>query len=363
MTALVVRDRRRALLLLAGSLHDLLHQPETSTGALLRKQLVARKDVPDRIEPCHRCGGSWKTGPTTGVRYGVNPGSGLVKSRYRSRRACLNDRCPGVCLDCGDPCEACGGYLETTAAGPVKHPGTGLVAVDSHIEERHRRPLSSDEAGTKPGRVETWLCNVCMGTCLELRERGPNGERVPCRTCGGAGVREHRPFELKVTTATAADPAVVVERAIEHRDMEGSFHDLDVCLDVLRRQAKHRHRVFWDVHVTGVRRAADLDGRQARWLEEAIRDLVFGPPHGHGLMPAEIRVPAAILHSEKARREQLRSPLRQTPGQQVAQAVIEARDAEIRRLAGEEGCRPAELAREFGLSTRQVQRILYGTAA
>ncbi len=333
MIGLVTEERILHCRLLAGALFDLLHLPETSTGAMLRKQVV-RGETADRYEPCLRCGGSWKVGADSGVRYGYRKGTGWITDRFRRRV----------------PCPVC------QPAGADEHTaGTGLIAVDSHIEERERRALSSDEAGTKAGVIESWLCNVCIGTGVEPTRRGPGGERLACRACGTStrpGYRQHSPFTLQVADPSRGDPDLVLEQAIERRDQAGSFHELEQCLAVLRRLNRNRHRVYWQVAVLHEREPSDLDERERLWLDEADQDLAR-------MMPTVIRVPGYLLAAEKTLRAQLRS----IRGREMEPLALHRRDAEIRRLHDLEGRAPADLAAEFGLSTRQVQRVLYGSAA
>jgi hypothetical protein len=329
MTGLVTEERILHCRLLAGALFDLLHSPETSTGAMLRKQVV-RGEIADRMEPCLRCGGSWKVGADTGVRYGYRQGSGWIVDRFRRRVPCP------VCQPAGAD--------DTTA-------GTGLVAVDSHIEERERRALSSDEAGTKPGLIESWLCNVCAGTGLEPKRRGPTGERLVCRACSTStrpGFRQHSPFTLTLADPSRGDPELVLEQAIERRDQAGSFHELEQCLAVLRRQDPNRHRVYWQTCVLHERATVDLGEREHRWLQEADHDLV-------AMMPALIRVPGYLLAQEKT----LRNVLRNVNGARAHdQRSLAQRNGEICRLHRTGERTVAELTREFGLQKSALYEIL-----
>lgn len=205
-------DRVLAIRLLAGALYDLLWQPETSTGAMLRKQTL-RGEAPTRWQLCHPCQGD-----------GVD----------RFRR----------------PCAACD--------------GNGRVKIDPYTG----RVIAGEQAPAPP-RQDRWLCNVCHGRGVE-----PKRPSERCRACHGDGHREHPPLtSVQPLDPTRGDPATVLEAAILRRDQAGSFHELEQCLAVLRRLSPNRHRVFWQVAVLRTRTTADLDEREQRWLAEADRDL------------------------------------------------------------------------------------------
>lgn len=207
-----MNERVLAIRLLAGGLYDLLWQPETSTGAMLRKQTL-RGEAPTRWQLCQPCNGD-----------GVD--------RFRRR------------------CVACD--------------GNGRVKIDPYTG----RVIAGEQAPAPP-RQDRWLCNVCHGRGVE-----PKRPSERCRACHGDGQREHPPLtSVQPVDPTRGDPATVLEAAIERRDHAGSFHELETCLASLRRLSPNRHRVFWQVAVLRSRTTGDLDEREHRWLEEADRDL------------------------------------------------------------------------------------------
>lgn len=286
-----VTDRVLAIRLLAGALHDLLHLPETSTGAMLRKQTI-RGEAPTHWQPCEPCHGD---------------------GQDRFRR----------------PCAAC--------------QGRGRVKIDPYTG----RVISGEQAPAPP-RQDRWLCNVCHGRGVE-----PKRPSERCRACHGDGHREHPPLTaVQPVDLTRGDPDTVLEAAIIRRDQAGSFHELETCLAVLRRQNPNRHRVFWQVAVLRSRTLADLDETEHRWLAEADRDL-------ERMMPAVIRVPA-YLH---AAGKQLRRQLRVVRGNGMDGRALGWRNSEIRRRFTSGELTLPELVRETGLSRSRLYEILYGEPA
>lgn len=284
-------DRVLAIRLLASALYDLLHMPETSTGALLRKQTL-RGEAPTRWQLCQPCNGD-----------GVD----------RFRR----------------PCVSCD--------------GNGRVKIDPYTG----RVIASEQAPA-PARQDRWLCNVCHGRGVE-----PKRPSERCRACHGDGERSHPPLTtVQPVDPTRGDPDTVLEAAILRRDQAGSFHELETCLAVLRRQNPNRHRVFWQVAVLRDRATGDLDETERRWLEEADRDL-------ERMMPTVIRLPGYLHAGEKLLRQQLRA----VRGNGADGRARGWRNAEIRRRfeAGEQTLE--QLIAATGLSRSSVYEIVYGEPA
>lgn len=290
MTAVLVADKILACRLLAGALFDMLHFPETSTGAMLRKQTL-RGEAPTQWVECERCSG---------------------EGRDRFRR---------TCRDCD-------------SAGRVKiDPYTGRVV--------------ASEQSAAPPRLDRWLCNICHGRGVE-----PKNPQVRCRACEGDGYREHPPLTaVQPADPLRGDPATVLEQAILRRDEAGSFRELELCLAHLRRQSRHRHRVYWQVAVLRDRSTSDLSETERRWLAEADRDLAE-------LMPDEIRVPGWLLHAEKALREQLKL----VRGKAADPKALAWRNTEIRRRFDTGEATLEHLIRETGLSRSQLYEVVYGGA-
>ena len=277
--------------LLAGALYDLLYLPETSTGAMLRKQVI-RGEAPTKWQECDRCNGD---------------------GHDRFRRTC-------------PACE-----------------GRGRVKIDPYTGR-----VVAGEASSAPPRVDRWLCNLCHGRGVQ-----PKRPTERCETCGGEGYREHPPLTtVQPLDLTKGDPATVLENAIEHRDQSGSFHELEACLAILRRQNRDRHRVYWQVAVLHERTITDLDETEQRWLAEADRDLAL-------MMPAEIRVPRYLLQAEKTLREQLRG----VRGRGMDGRALRWRDDEIRRRFNAGELTMEQLIARSGLSRSTLYEIVYGESA
>lgn len=307
--------RREALLLLARSLDDLVWEPETWSGKLVRKQ-AGPGLVGSRRRACS-CERGWRT------------------DRFRRRF----------------PCGECGGVvLEDPVTGRVvPRPGKGYVLVDPY--DRERRPIATTETPSAPARVVSRLCDRCGGSGTggaHLVNGRPGTERRdPCETCGGSGRREWSPFELHISTESGGDPVDAQLHAIDFRDRAGDYTALERALDQLRDVDRPAYRLFRAVHVLAAVDAGELDEDAETLLRGAVLFL-------EERMPEQLRVPSFVAFSEKAKREQLR----QVKGRTADRKVLRERDREIRRLYRQEDWTVPELARVFGLQKSRLYEIL-----
>lgn len=305
---------RAAIIALAGSLYDLLHLPETSTGAMLRRATV-RGESPTRWEPCPTCGG------------GDMPG--VVVDRFRRVT----------------PCVTCGGRLEERDAESGRvlvrgKRGKGQVKVDGYTG----RPVQTIEQDA-PAAVVERTCDRCDGAGVV--PSGPRrGDRCP--PCGGTGTRSRaavRPWPR----AELADEREQVDpwtASIVRRDAAGSYHELELCLIGLARCWPWRWRVFCAVHVVKWRTVAELSPLERAWLELAMRRLEAWMLSA---CPEGIRVPQYL--------ERRREPQPAPRGRGVPPVTLAARDEELLRRY-RAGTPTAALAVEFALSERAVRGAL-----
>jgi hypothetical protein len=294
--------RREKILLLAGSLHDLLSGPK---GMSLR---ATGKAAASHYEPCLACGGAWGVGAKTGRKHAYRSGNGWRLDQF------------------------------TDETGK-QHAGSGRVGMDAMTG----KPVGTAENTLAAKKTVSWVCNFCHGTGVH--------KKVRCGPCEGTGRREHSPFVLSGVSDTETlrnDPTLTLELAIERRDQAGSYHELELCLAEMRRKSPHRHRVFYAIHVAKTRAKAALTADEGRWLAEAMTFL-------ETTMPTEVRVPGAII---EASRRDLSANQRFAKGKSSPQKWREARDVEIReRFANGETA--GLIAEALGLSRSRVNEILY----
>jgi hypothetical protein len=317
VTNLVLPDRKRALILLAEHLYDSLAGPKGQ-----RFHHGTGQAAPSHYEPCQACGGTWRTGSLTGVRYGVNPGTGWTTDRFGRKH----------------PCEACGGRTDEDGS---LHKGAGRVGMDSMTG----RKVGTEEAPAK--RSSSWVCNFCFGLGVK------HGKR--CEPCAGSGRREHSAFVLAGVSdepdGTTDFELPAFDRAIDERDKAGDFHRLEIALGELARRSPHYWRTFHAVHVVKTRRDFELDYRARVWLQQAYATLL-------NLMPAEIRVPRDLVYAERAKREQ-----RPAVRGRVDMRALGDRNAWMREEFSSGRKDLAALMRETGLQRSQVYEVIYGEAS
>lgn len=227
MTAgIVVKDRRKALLLLAGSRYE-VYAPGPKAGQAFKhgKAAATRKD------PCQLC-----------------DGDKVTRDRFGREQTC----------------ESC--------------KGRGWHKVDPMIDSKAGSWEEQKLAASGTRRV---LCDRCAGAGVWKQER--------CGMCDGAG-KVSVPIVRPVISDADRETDVVLsewDRMLELREKSGSFKEYDKCVAELARRSPHRHRVFHEVHVVKVASAGMLHPTQATLLEQAIRNLLAWMPV-EILVPREI---------------------------------------------------------------------------
>jgi hypothetical protein len=225
----VVRDRKKALLLLAGSRHDLAPGPKV--GQAFRHG----KAAPTRKEPCLLC-----------------DGDKVVRDKFGREAAC----------------ESC--------------KGQGWHKVDPMLNRQARSWEEQKQATAGTRRV---MCDRCAGAGVWKSER--------CEPCDGAGkvsvpiVRA----ELVDNTDDVDVELNEWERMLERREASGSYRAFDKAMAKLESDYPHRYRVFNEVHVLKVASAGLLSGTQADMLVQAIVNLLAWMPR-EIVVPRGVAFPA-----------------------------------------------------------------------
>jgi hypothetical protein len=212
----VVRDRKKALLLLAGSRHDLAPGPKV--GQAFRHG----KAAPTRKEPCLLC-----------------DGDKVVRDKFGREAAC----------------ESC--------------KGQGWHKVDPML---NRQAGSWEEQKLTAAGTRRVMCDRCAGAGVWKGER--------CEMCDGSGKVSVPIVRAELADNTDDVDVVLNEweRMLEQREASGSYREYDRCVAELARRSPHRYRVFHEVHVIKVAWAGGLHPTQARLLEQAIVNLLAWMP-------------------------------------------------------------------------------------
>lgn len=219
------------------------------------------------------------------------------------------------------PCPACAG-AGAVATDPMDASSGRLGSADTTSTARPRRRVP---------------CDACVPLGGNPREGGSGvvaGQRCP--RCDGTGWRDLHVFELRLDPATAGgvDP---VTASIDRRDRAGSYHELDLALELLL----HRSRTVWRATVA-----------------------VHGPLLQLGVafletrLPDPLRVPRDVRENAAAHAERLA----RVRGRSVDRRALEQRNQQARRWV-REGRPYPWIAAELGLSDRQLRRIVAGECA
>ena len=293
----VVRDRTRALLLLAGARYDVY-----APGPKNSRTFAHGKAAPTKKEPCELC-----------------DGDKVTRDKFGRESTC--ESCKGRGWHPRDP------MLNQDRQG----------ATDWQAQARAT-------AGTR--RV---LCDSCGGHGVE---NPAATESVRCRYCDGAG-KVSVPIERVVLNDSDREVDVVLnewERMLVAREGDGtrpasgSFAEYDKCVAELARRSPHRLRVFREVYEIKVKSEGFLSETEGRLLSQAVADLL-------AWMPEVILVPREIVQADERQSKQ-------PHGRGSRPADRAARDAEIiRRFKAKEPVR--EIASWAGLSVGRVNEIVY----
>jgi hypothetical protein len=326
----VVHDRTKALLLLAGSRYD-VYAPGPKVGQAFKhgKAAATKKEL------CLRC-----------------DGDGVVKDKFGRESAC--ESCRGRGWHKVDPMLN-KEHQDSWEVQAQESAGTRRVDCD-RCAGKGVVPSGAATADELDDGAERWTIDrlgLSADRPLETRlyhtEEAADGHER-CVACDGSGK-----VSVPIVRAELSDDDRVAEgvlndwdRMMLRREQAGSYAEYDKCVAELARRSPHRHRVFHEVHVVKTASAGMLSGTQATELRRAVSQLLDWMPH-------EIVVPREIVEAEK----RLSKPVK---GRGVSKAQLGDRDAEI-AARYEEGVRTPELAVEYGLSESQVQRILNKTAA
>jgi hypothetical protein len=225
----VVKDRKKALLLLAGSRHDLAPGPKVGQAFRHGKAAPTRKDV------CLLC-----------------DGDRVVRDRFGRESAC----------------ESC--------------KGLGWHKVDPMLNKQAGSWEEQKLSATGTRRV---MCDRCAGAGVWKGAR--------CEMCDGSGKVSVPIVRAELADNTDDTDVVLNEweRMLERREASGSYREFDKCMDRLEREYRHGHRVFNEVHVLGVASAGWLSGTQADMLALAIAKLLAWMPR-EIVVPRGIAFPA-----------------------------------------------------------------------
>lgn len=290
--------QREAIQILAWSLYDFTLEPETATGAIHRKGLVAKALHGSVTIPCKACSDDGET-----VR-----GHGWRRDRF------------------GRPirCETCG--------------GSGKLAFDPYDRQRELRKVGEDSTVAAPPAVRTRKCLHCNGD-----GRLPSG--ATCPECKRSGRITPLP-ELKLaeddTGEGGGDPWAA---AIVERERRGDYTKLERCLWSLAHLSPHRYRGFVRVYIGDP--DPDVSEVERRHADEGLSDL-------ERMLPGRLRVDGEVVAAWRARHE--RALARWTNG-----SSLERRDMEMLRRYEVEGQSSAVLADTFGFEdtsgvTKALQR-------
>jgi hypothetical protein len=206
MNGVVVPDRRKALLLLAGSRYD-VYAPGPKVG----KAFQHGKAAATVKEPCLLC-----------------DGDRVTRDKFGREQ----------------PCESC--------------KGRGWHKVDPMLNKQAESWEEQKQASANTRRV---LCDRCAGQGVWKNER--------CGMCDGAG-KVSVPLERAILSDADRETDVVLnewERMLVRREESGSYREFDKCVAKL---SPHRHRVFHEVHVVKSASAGMLHPTQALELERAM---------------------------------------------------------------------------------------------
>jgi hypothetical protein len=215
MAGVVLKDRRKALLLLASSLHDYTAGPSTWSKNPLSSRTERGKDAPTTKEPCSLC-----------------DGKGVVFDKFKREETC------GECS------------------------GRGWDWIDAYTRKR----VSTADAPA-PAQTRRVMCDRCAGFGVWKGDR--------CELCDGAG-KVSVPIVRDVGKADpdkSSDGLGPWDRAIDRRGKAGSYHELDVALDGLPRL---RRRLFHLVYVA--KSAGLLSETEHREVERAVHQLLDAMP-------------------------------------------------------------------------------------
>lgn len=244
MASSELEQRKRAVVVLYGSLTDYDFQPETSTGAIVRKQ--AKPGGRNRAK--ETCGG--------------------CKGEGRQRRR-------GIAYLC-DTCH-----------------GRGWEYVDQHT----RRPIGTEETGTVATR--RWVaCDGCGGPRKGVVP-GMLGNGRACAYCSESGrpgyVLAGRPVRFAIGTAKGEpelDETDPVFRCLARRKLAGSYDELILATRELRQRSEQTYRLVAATYIERRRGPRELPAPLRRRLDAG---LVFVAV----LMPDPIRVPARAKAQER----------------------------------------------------------------
>lgn len=233
------------MILLYGSLTDYDFQPQTSTGAIVRKQADPRGRVPAR-ETCPDC----------------------VEGTVRRRGI------PYVC----DRCE-----------------GRAWIKVDAYT----RRPIGSEETGTVSDR--RWvICDSCGGGA-KGRAPGVHANGHPCRRCQDSGrpghVQAGPPIRFttgntRVEVELALDETDPVFRCLAQRKLAGSYDELIAATRELRSLSEHGYRLIAGTYIERRQEPGSLSDQLRRRLDAALHFVVLR-------MPEPIRVPSRVRAQQR----------------------------------------------------------------
>jgi hypothetical protein len=222
----VVHDRTKALLLLAGSRYD-VYAPGPKVG----RTFAHGKAAATVKEPCLLC-----------------DGEKVVRDKFGRESTC----------------ESC--------------KGRGWHKVDPMIDAKAGSWEEQKQASAGTRRV---MCDRCAGAGVWKGER--------CGMCDGAG-KVSVPITRPVLSESDREVDVELsewERMMLRREDAGSYAEYDRCVAELARRSPHRHAVFHRVHVVKTASAGLLSGTEATELERAVRQLLGWMPH-EILVPREI---------------------------------------------------------------------------
>jgi hypothetical protein len=269
----VVPDRRKALLLLAGSRYDVY-----APGPKMGKAFQHGKAAATVKDPCLLC-----------------DGDKVTRDRFGREQTC----------------ESC--------------KGRGWHKVDPMLNKQAASWEEQKQASAGTRRV---MCDRCGGQGVWKGDR--------CGPCSGDG-KVSVPIQRPILSDADRETDVVLnewERMLVRREQSGSYREFDKWVAELARRSPHRHRVFHEVHVVKTASAGMLHPTQASLLAQAVTDLLAWMP-SEILVPREILALERRVAQQAPRGKGVSETQRRDRNSEIVQRAVEGES--VQALAADLG--------------------------